>query len=82
MKGHLKHMLIGGAVIFAALLVAGVDVGNAGLWAILLVCPLMMVGMMWMMSRGHAGHTGQGAAQDRPDSEVRDRDGAIEHQHH
>ncbi|MDT0167117.1 hypothetical protein Q9R32_16315 [Actinotalea sp. AC32] len=82
MKGHSKHMLIGGGVIFAALLIAGVDVGNAGVWALLLVCPLMMVGMMWMMSRGHAGHGGHGDTQGRPDTEVRDRDGALEHQQH
>ena len=82
MKGHLKHMLIGGAGIFVVLLVLGVDLASAGQWAILLACPLMMVGMMWMMGRGQGGHGGHGVAQDRPGAEARARDGAPEHQHH
>ena len=60
MKSHLRYMLIGGAAIFAGLLVLGVDVGSAAQWAILLACPLMMLGMMWMMGRGQGGHEGHG----------------------
>ena len=56
MKGHLKHMLIGGAAILAVLLVAGVDFGQSLQWAILLACPLMMVGMMLMMNRKGGSH--------------------------
>ena len=59
MKGHLKHMLIGGAAILAVLLVAGVDLRQALPWAVLLACPLMMIGMMAMMGRGGMSH-GQG----------------------
>lgn len=81
MKGHLRYMLFGGAGIFVVLLVIGVDASNAGLWAILLACPLMMIGMMAMMARGQE-HGGHGAAQDRPESEARRRDGVDEHQHH
>lgn len=56
MKGHLKHMLIGGAAILAVLLVAGVDFRQALQWAIVLACPLMMVGMMFMMNRKGGSH--------------------------
>ncbi|RYG15771.1 MAG: hypothetical protein EON96_09990 [Caulobacteraceae bacterium] len=51
MKGHLKHMLIGGAVLLVVLLVAGVDLGRALPYALLLACPLSMAGMMFMMMR-------------------------------
>lgn len=57
MKGHLKHMLVGGAAIFAVLLVAGVDLQQALQWAILLACPVMMVGMMLMMNRKGGSQT-------------------------
>ena len=52
MKGHLKHMLIGGGAVLVVLLLVGVSVRDALPWAVLLACPLMMVGMMFMMSRG------------------------------
>lgn len=51
MKGHLKHMLIGGAAILAVLLVAGVDLGRALPYALLLACPLGMAAMMFFMMR-------------------------------
>ena len=56
MKGHLKHMIIGAGAILAVLLVAGVDFRQALQWAILLACPLMMVGMMFMMNRKGGSH--------------------------
>lgn len=59
MKGHLKHMLIGGAAILAILLVAGVDLKEALPWALLLACPLMMVAMMFMMNRKGESQTHQ-----------------------
>ena len=51
MKGHLKHMLIGGGAILAVLLVAGVDFRQALQWAVILACPVMMMVMMTMMNR-------------------------------
>lgn len=60
MRGHLKHMAIGGGAILVVLLVLGVDLRAALPWALLLACPLMMVGMMFMMNRNHgAGAVGQ-----------------------
>lgn len=54
---HLKQMLIGGVAILAVLLLAGVPLATAAQWAVLLACPLMMVGMMLMMGK-HTGHRG------------------------
>ncbi len=51
MKHHLKHMAIGGAAVFAVLLLLTVDLRTAVTYAILLACPLGMVGMMVMMNR-------------------------------
>ena len=58
MKHHLKHMAIGGGLILAVLLVLKVDLGTALTYALLLACPLGMVGMMFMMNKGqgHGGH--------------------------
>ena len=51
MKGnHLTHMLLGGAAILAMLLVAGVPLGAALPYALVLACPLMMIVMMLMMN--------------------------------
>lgn len=59
MRGHLKHMAIGSGAILVVLLVLGVDLAALP-WALLLACPLMMVGMMFTMSRNHgAGAVGQ-----------------------
>jgi len=53
MKGnHLTHVLLGGAVILAVLLVAGVPLGAALSYAAVLACPLMMIVMMAIMGRG------------------------------
>lgn len=60
MKGHLKHMAIGGGAILVVLLLFGVGFREALPWAFLLACPLMMVGMMFMMNRNHGvGATGE-----------------------
>ena len=54
-KNHLKYMLLAGAGIAAVLLATGVRPGQALLTAAVLACPLMMVGMMFFMSRGTGG---------------------------
>jgi hypothetical protein len=59
MKGnHLTDMLLGGAAILAALLVARVPLGAALPYALVLACPLMMVVMMLMMNRSNAHDDG------------------------
>ncbi|WNB86985.1 hypothetical protein [Cellulomonas sp. ATA003] len=77
MKNHLKHMLIGGAVLLVGLLVAGVPLADALLWAALLACPLMMAGMMFMMGRGHgnaeSGHDHRPASNVRQEPPMHDR---------
>ena len=52
---HLAGMLAAGAVIVMVLVVAGRSWGEALPLAALLACPLMMIGMMFMMGRtqGH-----------------------------
>ena len=59
---HLKYMLLIGGGLFAVLLVSGVPLGTALSYAALLACPLMMVGMMFMMGHGNGsnGHAGCG----------------------
>lgn len=54
-KHHIKHMAIGAAVVLALLLAFGVDLSKALPYALLLACPLGMVGMMFFMGRGN-GH--------------------------
>lgn len=54
---HLKYMLLGGGALFGVLLVVGVPLQSALLFAVLLACPLMMVSMM-------GGHGGHGASSD------------------
>lgn len=53
---HLKGMAVVGGGLFAVLLLAGVPFGRALGYAASLACPLMMVGMMAMMGRGHKSH--------------------------
>lgn len=52
---HLKYMLLGGAGLFGILLLVGVPLTSALLYAVLLACPLMMLTM-----GGHSGHSGAG----------------------
>ncbi|WP_448072920.1 hypothetical protein [Georgenia yuyongxinii] len=68
--------LITGGV-FLILLLLGKPAGEAGLYALLLACPLMMVGMMFGGHRGHGagegdsghqGHVGHGSQQNASDS--------------
>jgi hypothetical protein len=57
MKHHLRHMAIGGGLILAVLLALRVDLRTALTYALLLACPLGMVGMMVMMNKqGQGGH--------------------------
>ncbi|OJV58878.1 MAG: hypothetical protein BGO38_16185 [Cellulomonas sp. 73-145] len=85
MKAHLKHMIVGGAAILAALVLFGVDWRVALQWAVILACPVMM---MVMMAGGHGhghGHAGTppqdaGAGQIGPDRERID-DPSAGHQH-
>jgi hypothetical protein len=49
---HLKHMLLGGAAILAALVLAGVPLATAASYALVLACPLMMIFMMRGMIHG------------------------------
>lgn len=49
---HVKHMLIGAGLVLSVLLLSGVSPGTALFYALLLACPLMMVGMVVMMVRG------------------------------
>ncbi|NKY10829.1 DUF2933 domain-containing protein [Cellulomonas hominis] len=71
-RHHLKHMAIGAVVVLALLLAFGVDLSRALPYALLLACPLGMIGMMFFMGRGnghgHEGHHGpntQGHGHDR-----------------
>lgn len=76
MRRHGLQMLVAGAGVLVLLVVLGVDVGEAVLWALLLACPLMMI---WMMRHGHDGH---GTAHDRADLEAQDRGVVPEHTRH
>jgi type III secretory pathway component EscV len=55
---HLKHILIGAAVLLGVFVVAGVPLGRALPYALFLACPLMMIAMMFMMGRSQDGHSG------------------------
>ena len=55
---HLKYMLLGGAGLFGVLLVVGVPLTSALLFAVVLACPLMMFtmggrGPRWCRTRPH-----------------------------
>ena len=76
---HLKYMLLGGAGVFGVLLLVGVPLTSALLFAVVLACPLMMLTMGGHGSHGGAGHDHtargnnvHGEAVDRP----------SQHQHH
>lgn len=59
LRHHLKHMLIGGLLIFAALWATGMDLGRAFGLALVLACHVGMAVMMVMMMRGR-GHADGG----------------------
>lgn len=76
---HLKYMLLGGAGVFGVLLLVGVPLSSALLYAVLLACPLMMFTM-----GGHGGHGGAGRdhssrGSDEPEEFI---DRPRQHQHH
>ena len=60
MRHHLKHMAIGGTAVLAVLLLLRVDLRTALVYALLLACPLGMVGMMFMMNKGGHGEHDHG----------------------
>lgn len=74
---HLKHMLLGGAGVFGVLLLVGVPLTSALLYAVVLACPLMMFTMGGHGGHGGAGHDPSSRGSDEPD-ESTDRP----HQHH
>jgi len=88
MKGHLLHMLIAGAAVLGVLLLAGFDLGKAAPYAILLACPVGMIGMMWMMTRGNGMMTrGNGKHQQNDQQPSRHRASSLTdqpepHRHH
>ncbi|RYV49703.1 DUF2933 domain-containing protein [Pengzhenrongella frigida] len=55
-KSHLYGMVGIGALVLVVLLFAGKSFGEALPLAALLACPLMMIGMMFMMRGGNNGH--------------------------
>jgi hypothetical protein len=57
---HLKHMIPCAVMVAALLLLAVTGVGAGSSWRPLLalvVCPLMMLSMMWAMRPGHTSQT-------------------------
>lgn len=62
MGAHVKHMVVGGVGILVLLVILGVNFPQALIWALLLACPIGMIGMMWFMNRssghGHDAHAG------------------------
>ena len=79
-SGHLKGMAVitGGA--FVVLLLLGKSAGEAFSYALVLACPLMMVGMMFGGHRGneddagHDGHAGHSGTKD-PEADLGARQG-------
>jgi hypothetical protein len=57
MANHLKQMLLAGAAVLVALILAGVPLARAVPYAVSLACPLMMVWMMWMRAAATAVRT-------------------------
>jgi len=54
LRAHLTHMAVSGIGLLALLVMFGVRFPQALTWALLLACPLGMMGMMWFMGReGH-----------------------------
>ena len=76
---HLKYMLLGSAGLAGVLMLFGVPLTSALLFAVLLACPLMMV---FMMGSGHGSH---GASNDqsigRSDEQTVTSDRPRGHQH-
>ena len=51
-KSHLIGMMVTGVVLLVVLLIGGRSIGEALPFAAALACPVMMIGMMFMMMRG------------------------------
>ncbi len=66
-KNHLLGMLGIGAVVLVVLLATGSSLRTALPFAALLACPLMMVGMMYMMMRGGNGQQHGNDTTNQPD---------------
>ena len=64
---HLRYMLVGGAGVFGVLLLVGVPLSSALLYAVLLACPLMMLTMGGHGGHGSAGHDPSSRGSDEPD---------------
>ena len=77
---HLKHMLLGGAGVFGVLLLVGVPLTSALLYAVALACPLMMFTMGGHGGHGGAGHDPSSRSSDEPD-EYTDRPSQHQHRH-
>lgn len=54
-KGHAKHMLVGGVGVAVLMVVVGVGWQQAVTWGLLLACPVGMLAMMWFMTRRRGG---------------------------
>lgn len=70
---HVKQMLLVGGGLLAVLVLAGVPLGAALPYALLLACPVMMMAMMFFMGGGglggHHGHVdGRGGPPEHEDS--------------
>ncbi|MEO8556982.1 MAG: DUF2933 domain-containing protein [Actinomycetota bacterium] len=76
-KNHLLQMLGIGGVVLVVLLAAGTSFRTALPFAILLACPLMMGGMMFMMMRGRNDH-----GQDNDTTRQPDHAEAADHRNH
>lgn len=74
-KSHLLGMLGIGALVLVVLLGTGRSFREALPFAFFLACPLMMVGMMFMMNRGGNGHQ-------QDDNATYQRDGKDATDHH
>src|SRR5665647_2819124 len=50
LKHHVKHMVIGAAVVLVALIALGVNLGEALMWAVLLACPVGLAPVLMLAS--------------------------------
>jgi len=72
-KSHLFGMLGIGALVLVVLLGTGRSFQQALPLALFLACPLMMVGMMFMMRGGNGQHHGNDAPDQRAHEDATDR---------
>lgn len=67
---HVKYMLLGGAGAFGVMLLLGVPVSSALLFAVVLACPLMMLSMGGHQGHGSAGDDHAPRSSDEPEKYV------------